>query len=221
MELGLRAGIETAETRLTPLGKAGKCLLVKRFDINATGGRNHLVSMQTLLRADDYYNAGYHDLAEVIRHISSQPAHDLYRLYRQMIFNVLIGNTDDHPRNHAAFWDGQTLTLTPAYDICPQGRTGNEASQAMLITEDNRMSRISSCLDAAPHFLLSRLEATTIVENQLNCIIDHWHAACEEAALTPADSAFLWGRQFLNPYAFEDLDGDTAHLKNIADHART
>jgi len=46
-----------------------------------------------------------------------------------MVFNILVGNTDDHARNHAAFWDGKQLTLTPAYDICPQGRTGEEASQ--------------------------------------------------------------------------------------------
>jgi serine/threonine-protein kinase HipA len=133
----------------------------------------------------------------------------------------LCGNTDDHARNHAAFWDGQTLRLTPAYDICPQGRTGNEASQAMLIAGDNRMSHVSSCLDAAAHFLLSRAEAIAIIENQLTCIINHWGSVCEEAALSVTDRALLWGRQFLNPYAFEDLDGDVAYLKAIADEGRS
>ena len=84
MELARRAGIETAETRLMPLGTR-KCLLVKRFDINETGGRNHLVSMQSLLKADYYYNAGYRDLAEVIKHVSKQPGQDLHRLFRQMV----------------------------------------------------------------------------------------------------------------------------------------
>ena len=50
---------------------------------------------------------------------------------QQVVFNILCSNTDDHARNHAAFWDGQALELTPAYDICPQPRTGGEASQAM------------------------------------------------------------------------------------------
>ena len=49
------------------------------------------------------------------------------------MFNILCGNTDDHARNHAAFWDGKKLELTPAYDICPQARAGGMASQAMLI----------------------------------------------------------------------------------------
>jgi len=49
--------------------------------------------------ADDWYNAGYRDLAEVIKHVSAQPGQDLQRLYRQMVFNVMIGNTDDHLKN--------------------------------------------------------------------------------------------------------------------------
>ncbi len=92
MELGRRAGIETAETRLLALGSR-KCLLVKRFDINDAGGRNHLISMQSLLKAEGYYYAGYRDLAEVIRHVSALPGRDLHKLYRQMVFNVMIGNT--------------------------------------------------------------------------------------------------------------------------------
>ncbi|MCD4802289.1 MAG: HipA domain-containing protein, partial [Anaerolineales bacterium] len=84
MELGRRAGIETADSRLLALGSR-KCLLVKRFDINEAGGRNHLVSMQSLLKADGYYYAGYRDMAEVIRHVSALPARDLHKLYRQMV----------------------------------------------------------------------------------------------------------------------------------------
>ena len=49
---------------------------------------------------------------------------------------------------------------------------------------------------------------------------DYWDAICDEASLSATDRAFLWGRQFLNPYAFEDLNGDAAHLKALADKAR-
>jgi serine/threonine-protein kinase HipA len=91
----------------------------------------------------------------------------------------------------------------------------------MLIAGDDRMSRVSSCLDAAANFLLSRAEAIAIVESQLTGIITHWDDVCEEASLNVTDRAFLWGRQFLNPYALEDLDGDAAHLKALADEARS
>jgi serine/threonine-protein kinase HipA len=133
-----------------------------------------------------------------------------------LVFNILVGNTDDHARNHAAFWDGEMLTLTPAYDICPQGRTGNEATQAMLIAGNNRMSRIAGCLDAAHHFLLERQQAIAVVEQQLHSIGDHWLAVCEEAELSAVDRQFLWGRQFLNPFAFEHLGGDAAGIAVLA-----
>jgi serine/threonine-protein kinase HipA len=112
------------------------------------------------------------------------------------------------------------LTLTPAYDICPQGRSGNEASQAMLIFGDNRMSKISVCLDAAPLFLLSEKEGTLVVEHQLNTIGKNWKAVCEEAKLTEIDKKLMWGRQFLNPFAFDDLRGERSYLQDMASHLR-
>ena len=103
--------------------------------------------------------ASYEDLAEIIRHRFTRPKETLRELYARLVFNILCGNTDDHARNHAAFWDGKTLTLTPAYDICPQNRTGNEASQAMLIVGNNNLSQLKTCLDTARNFLLSKEEA--------------------------------------------------------------
>ncbi|KAA3628429.1 MAG: type II toxin-antitoxin system HipA family toxin [Proteobacteria bacterium] len=224
MRLASRAGLNVASVSLTSsLNK--DVLLIERFDrIHAAAGwrRKMMVSALTMLALDEMMAryASYEDLAEIIRHRFADARTTLRELYSRLVFNILCGNTDDHARNHAAFWDGRELTLTPAYDICPQGRTGNEASQAMLIAGENRMSRISSCLSAMRHFMLSREEAVAIVENQLSLIINHWHVVCDEAVLSVTDRAFLWGRQFLNPFAFEDLDGDVAHLKAIADKAR-
>lgn len=130
----------------------------------------------------------------------------LKELYARLVFNILCGNTDDHARNHAAFWDGKALALTPAYDLCPQGRTGGEATQAMLIHGDNRMSRVKSALDAAPQFLLSKEKAHEIFEAQKEVIETHWQNVTEEAGLSAVDRNLLWGRQFLNPYAFEGMD---------------
>jgi serine/threonine-protein kinase HipA len=116
---------------------------------------------------------------------------------------ILCGNTDDHARNHAAFWDGRRLSLTPAYDICPQIRAGNEASQAMLITDEDRMSTLANCLRAAPHFLIGEGEAREIVTRQIATLRENWDAVCEEAALTEIERNLLAGRAFLNPYIFE------------------
>ncbi len=201
-------------------------LLIERFDrVHSEAGwqRKFMVSALTLLTLDEMMAryASYQDMAELIRHRFADASATLRELYSRLVFNILCGNTDDHARNHAAFWNGQTLCLTPAYDICPQGRTGNEATQAMLIGSDDRSSRISSCLNAAGNFLLSREQAVAIAREQLIRIIDNWDAVCDEAALTPTDRALLWGRQFLNPYAFEDLDSDTSDLRTMADTARS
>jgi len=224
MRLAERAGLDVANVSLTKsLNK--DVLLIERFDRkhSPTGWqRKGLVSALTMLELDEMMAryASYQDLAEIIRHRFADAPATLRELYSRLVFNILCGNTDDHARNHAAFWDGETLRLTPAYDICPQNRTGHEASQAMLISGNDRMSRISSCLNAASHFLLSRGEAVAIVEDQATSIIENWDTVCDEAALSAADRGLLWGRQFLNPFAFEDLNSDAADLKAIADRAR-
>jgi len=144
----------------------------------------------------------------------------LRELFSRIVFNILSGNTDDHARNHAAFWDGNTLTLTPAFDICPQGRSGQEASQAMLITENERLSRIATCIESAHHFLLAEKDATEIVEAQLRCIGENWSAVCDEADLGQAERNLFWGRQFLNPYAFTSLQGRATELATLGDEVR-
>lgn len=225
MRLAALCGLDVASVSLTSsLHK--DVLLVERFDrVYSKAGwqRNLMVSALTMLALDEMMAryASYEDLAELVRHRFADASVTLRELFSRLVFNVLCGNTDDHARNHAAFWDGQTLRLTPAYDICPQSRTGREASQGMLIAGEDRMSRLSSCLNAARHFLLSREEAVAIMEHQLTAMIGQWGAVCAEAGLTEIDRAFLWGRQFLNPYAFEDLDGDAAGLKAMADAARS
>ncbi len=117
-----------------------------------------------------------------------------------------LSNTDDHARNHAAFWDGKELTLTPAYDICPQGRSGNEASQAMLISGGNNLSQFKSCLEAAHHFLISKEDMRAIFEHHESVIEDHWDAIFAEAQLSQVDKKLLWRRQFLTPYSVDKLD---------------
>lgn len=222
MRLASLAGLNVAPVTLRKAANKD-VLLIERFDrIHTDAGwqRRAIVSALTLLELDEMMAryASYEELAEIIRHRFTHASATLKELFSRIIFNILCGNTDDHARNHAAFWDGNMLSLTPAYDICPQGRTGNEATQAMLITGDNRMSRISSCLYASSHFLLTRKEAIIIVENILDTIVKNWSDTCDMAQLNKIDRTLLWGRQFLNPYAFDDLEADASHLKDMAEN---
>lgn len=162
-------------------------LFIERFDRipTKTGWqRKSMVSALTLLGLDEMMAryASYEHMAEIIRHKFNDASLTLKELFSRLVFNILSGNTDDHARNHAAFWDGRMLTLTPAYDICPQGRSSNGASQAMFITGENRISRISSCLEAAHHFLLSEKQVVEIVEHQVSVIGENWRTVCESRA---------------------------------------
>ena len=74
----------------------------------------------------------------------------------------------------------------------------------MRIFGNNNASQLALCLKAAPQFLLSDQEARTIILDQVNTIRAHWDDICDEAKLSAADRALLYGRQFLNPFAFYD-----------------
>ncbi|MGH8336642.1 MAG: type II toxin-antitoxin system HipA family toxin, partial [Gammaproteobacteria bacterium] len=212
MRLAERVGLAVAPVKLTQaLGK--EVLLIERFDRAANSGswsRRGIVSALTLLDLDETEAryASYEELATIIRHRFDDPVETLAELFARIVFNILCGNTDDHARNHAAFWDGKSLRLTPAYDLCPQGRTGGEATQAMLILGNRRMSQLSLCLEAASVFLLDDARAHTIIAQQVASIKDQWTAVCDDAQLGEAERAFLWRRQFLNPFAFEGLPHD-------------
>lgn len=210
MRLAALAGLNVAPVRLAKAANKD-VLLIERFDRLPTDSaagdkewsRKAMVSALTILGLDDMVAryASYETLAEIIRHRFSDPKETLRELFSRLVFNILCGNTDDHARNHAAFWDGKELTLTPAYDICPQNRTGNEASQAMLISGSKNLSQLTLCLETAKHFLLSDDDACTIFAHLIDTIEQRWQAVCDEAELSEVDRSLLWGRQFLNSYS--------------------
>ena len=212
MRLASLAGLNVSPVRIEKaLGK--DVLLVDRFDrerVKSGWIRKAFVSALTMFEFDEMMarHASYETLAEIIRLRFQDPQGNLRQLFGRLTFNILCGNTDDHARNHAAFWDGKNLQLTPAYDICPQSRAGEEAGQGMRIRGTVNRSQLALCLQVAPQYLLSEEEAKAIILQQVNTIRTHWEAVCDEGALTPVDRAYLWGRQFLNPFAFYDAPDD-------------
>lgn len=211
MELARRAGIDAARVELTEaLGK--DALLVERFDRPAAGGRRAMVSALTILGLDEWGGryASYEALADEIRARFSDPRDTLRELFSRLVFNVLAGNTDDHARNHAAFWNGSELTLTPAYDICPLPRTGGEASQAMAIGRDGyRLSQVTACVERAPTYLLSEHEAREIVDRQIETIESEWNGVCDRAGLSEVDREVLRSGAFLTRYSLEGYRSGT------------
>jgi len=213
MRLARLVGLDVAPVRLVQSSHKD-VLLIERFDrIRTQNGsasgwqRKMMVSALTMLELHELEAryASYEALSHVIRQHFSDANATLKELFSRIVFNIFCGNTDDHARNHAAFWDGKSLKLTPAYDICPQSRSGNIATQAMLIEGEYRESQLALCIKAAPIFHLSSAAARTIIQHQKEVIENQWNAVCDEARLSTVDKNIFWGRQFFNPYIFEGL----------------
>lgn len=217
MELARRVGLDVAPTRVVQsMGR--DVLLVERFDRTPDGRRRMIVSALTLMGESPMtgHYVTYPEIADLIRSMFTDPLPTLRELFSRIVFNIAVGNFDDHARNHAAFWDMRSgrATLTPAYDIDPRPRSGETAQQALaigrLVDEKDvrrwpRESRFAVCIAAAHDYLLSPGEAREIVDAQVETIRAQWHDAADVVGLTHRERAQMWGRQVLNDFAFQGL----------------
>ena len=206
MELARRCGLNTAHVELIEvLGK--QVLLVERFDRPGNGTRLAMVSALTVLGLDELgaRYASYADLADQIRARFTNSAATLRELFARITFNILIGNTDDHARNHAAFWNGHELTLTRAYDVCPYPRSGGEAAQAMAIDRvGTRRAQVAVCVASAEIYHLDETEAHDVIDEQIDTIRTNFREVSDLAKMTAVERNRLWGTAILNPYSTFD-----------------
>jgi len=207
MLLAQKIGINAPAVQVTQA--AGKdVLLVERFDRTVGGGRRMVVSALTILGLDEpsARYSSYADLAAAIRHAGwVDPARQLHELFTRMVLNIAVSNTDDHLRNHAAFWDGTKLTLTPAFDVAPQRRSTSVATHAIALNSDgNRFSQFRVARVAGGPFGISEREAAAIIDHVESTIRSSWDDVCDEAQLTQNERQQLWGREILNDYATWD-----------------
>lgn len=146
MQLARRCGIHTAETRVLLLPQ-GHAVAVQRFDRQGLY-RLHALSAHVVLRAAGEA-MGYPELAQLLRRLGrpEQVRAQQQELFRRMVFNILIDNTDDHEKNHALLrGDDGFYALSPAFDVLPAaqglghqqmrvGAQGHEASIANALSE--------------------------------------------------------------------------------------
>jgi len=204
MELARRCGVEAAPSMLRRVAEHD-VLLVERFDRPRGGKRRSVLSALTLLGLHEMAarHGSYVDLAERIRLHFEKPQETLHQLFRRLVVNVLVGNTDDHPRNHAAFWDGSALTLTPAFDVCPQPRSTGEAAQAMAFgPHGERRSRLADCVRAATVFQLSEREAQAVADECTTAVCEQYEDVCALVGISDQTKELLWHRAVANESVF-------------------
>jgi serine/threonine-protein kinase HipA len=176
-------------------------LLVRRFDRqpSATGYRRaRMLSALTLLRAEDSYQDrerwSYVALAEELRRISAQPRVDATELFRRMVFNALISNLDDHPRNHAMIAMDQAWALSPAYDLTPTIAVSLERRDlAMICGDRGRYANAENLLSQSERFLLSREEAARIIDRMEVTVKERWYEVARREGVTEQDCQRISG----------------------------
>jgi serine/threonine-protein kinase HipA len=176
-------------------------LLVRRFDRqpSATGYRRaRMLSALTLLRAEDSYQDrerwSYVALAEELRRISAQPRVDATELFRRMVFNALISNLDDHPRNHAMIAMDQGWALSPAYDLTPTIAVSLERRDlAMICGDRGRYANAENLLSQSERFLLSREEAARIIDHMEVTVKERWYEVARREGVSEQDCQRISG----------------------------
>ena len=168
--LAKKAGVNAAETSVISTGEKYHALLSKRFDRTADRRRIHFASAMTLLGLTDGSNAqtgnGYLDIVDFILQNCCDVENNLRQLYRRVAFNIAIGNTDDHFRNHGFLLTPKGWTLSPAYDMNP---TTNEY-QSLLINSSTNKSDLNLLLGSSEEYMIGKDEATKIIGEVTNAI---------------------------------------------------
>ncbi len=196
--LARACGLQTVDNKLTTIGDRD-ALLVKRFDREKTDGgyrRARMLSALTLLRADedDRDKWSYVLLVEELRRISSQPKTDAPELFRRMVFNALISNTDDHPRNHAVIAMDADWKLSPAYDLTPSTPVSQDHRDLALNCGDyGRYANATNLLSQRMRFLVERDEAHSIIDTMEQTIRKRWYEIARAEGVTRHDCGRLAG----------------------------
>ena len=202
LALARRGGMHTPPTRLEPLGDEA-VLLLKRFDRARTGGgyvRHRTLSGLTVLDADEVVDRtrwSYLLLADELQRRSERPAEDKVELYRRMVFNALISNSDDHPRNHSLVARGVPWRLAPAYDLMPHPSVSQQRELALIAGHHGRAATRVNLVSGSPRFGLTEVQAQHIIAELIGTVRVGWEAEVRRQSGTPADcdairSAFVY-----------------------------
>lgn len=182
LALAREAGLDVCATRLERIGNLD-VLMLARFDRawNADANayaRYAFVSGLTVLDAEDGYLGrerwSYLLLADELRRWSVQPDEDRRELFRRMVFNAMVTNNDDHPRNHALVRSSAGWRLSPAYDIVPVALVSQERRDLALVVGDHgRAASLYNLLSRCEVFGMSKEEARSRVDAMLN-VVKSW-----------------------------------------------
>lgn len=183
-DLAALCGLNVPEAKLEKFSPLGSTFLIKRFD-RLGSKRVHFASAMTLLVKKDGASAAdgssYLDIAAFIKSYGAQPKKDLIELWKRIVFNMAVTNTDDHLRNHAFILTDKGWILSPLYDVNPVPY-GDELS--LNVDEDDNSISIDLAVQTAVKFGISKSDAEAVAEDILQIVRDNWERTAAGYDLT-------------------------------------
>jgi serine/threonine-protein kinase HipA len=182
-DLAARCGLNVPEAKLETFSETGSTFLIKRFD-RAEKRRIHFTSAMALLGKADGEGAdgtSYLDIASFIRESGASPKQDLKELWKRIVFNMAVSNTDDHLRNHGFLMTEYGWILSPLYDVNP-----NIYGDTLSLNVSMNDNSISFCLavETAEYYNIKTDEAKNIVADIQKIVDRNWRAIASSYGLS-------------------------------------
>ena len=180
-KLALLCGLDVPEARLETFSKNGSTFLVKRFDRDGDK-RLHFASAMTMLgKTDGAEGCSYLDLVSFLREQGSKPQKDLQELWKRILFNMAVSNTDDHLRNHGFILEKNGWRLSPLYDVNP---IPFGDSLYLCVDEESGVISEELLLDVATYFGLNRNVAIGQIVEVKRIVRENWRALASKYGIS-------------------------------------
>jgi serine/threonine-protein kinase HipA len=182
LTLAKKAGIAVPESRVETISKK-PVLLLRRFDREGNR-RIPFLSAMSMLGSKDNESRSYLEIVDALRQHGAAPKADMEALWRRLVFNILISNTDDHLRNHGFLYAGQEgWRLSPAYDLNPVPTDIKPRILATAINEDDNTASLALAMEVAAYFELDAGKAREIAK-QVGTAVSKWRDEAARHGLT-------------------------------------
>jgi serine/threonine-protein kinase HipA len=206
LALAKRAGIEVPAWRLEAVLKK-PVLMLRRFDRRATE-RIPFMSALTAVQGEDNEARSYLDIVDAIRRGGSQVDADLRQLWRRVVFNVLVSNTDDHLRNHGLLRDAVGWRLAPAYDLNPMPIDVRPRVHALAIDESDTTASLETALGVAPAFGIAKVAEARSIAKEVGTAVARWRTVADAQGIGRAEI-----ERMASAFEHEDLESALGRVK--------
>ncbi len=186
-QLAHKAGVDVSSAKIQRFSGTHDTFLTRRFDRSDAGERIHFASAMTLLGKKDGEEGSYLDIAEFIIRGGAKVSQDLEQLWRRIVFNICVSNTDDHLRNHGFLLTSKGWILSPAYDMNPVP-TGD--GLVLNISKNDNAQSLELALSVAPYFRLKKTRAEAII-SEVRKAVKPWQKLAKKIGLPERETATI------------------------------